>query len=176
MNPSFLLLRRPLDEALRRYGEWIGAPELEPAREVSADEALELALDGDEWRGLAVYVFASGPWTVFEELSGGLGDRAAEDWLRLADGGELVYAGYNDAIPYGEFLRVERGRLVRHFVDDEQEPSANVNVGRAPEEGDEPWLRWPDVARWVDEQDELLTGRERGRLWIHAVSRDARDA
>ena len=46
MNPSYLRLRRPLDEAMRLYGEWIGAPELEPPREVTDREAIDrLALD-----------------------------------------------------------------------------------------------------------------------------------
>jgi len=157
---------RPLAEALARYGAWIGTPEFGPPREVAEDDALELALDGDQWKGLAVYVFTSGPWTVFEELSGGLSARSAGDWVRLADGGDLVFAGYNDAIGYGELLRVEGGRLVRHFLQDEQEPGAAVDIGRLPEES-EPMTHWADVARWVDEQDDELTGRERGWLWIH---------
>jgi hypothetical protein len=167
MNPSSLRLRRPLKDAMARYAAWIGRPEVAPPREVSEDEALEQALDGEEWRGLAVYVFESGPWTVFSELSGGLAASSADDWLRLADGGDLVYEGFNDAIGYGELVLVERGRLVRHFLEDEEDPAANVNVGRLPDEAQDPLLHWPDVAKRVEEHEDELTGRERGRLWIH---------
>ena len=167
---SYLRVRRPLQDAIARYGAWIGAPELAPPRQVAERDAIDLALEGGNWKGLAVYIFASGPWTVFEELSGGLATRSAEDWLRLADGGDLVYAGYNDAIAYGELVRVDAGQLVRHFVEDEDDSSVNVNVGTLPEEADEPLVHWTDVAQWVDDDDESLTGRERGWLWIHRAT------
>jgi hypothetical protein len=167
MNPSYLLVRRPLEEAMARYGAWIGMPELAPPQEVAQDDALDLALENEQWKGLAVYVFVSGPWTVFEEISGGLAARTAADWLRLANGGDLVFASYNDAIPYAELVVVEGGQLVRHFLEDEQEPSENVDVGRLPEEAVEPMTHWPDAAKWVDEKEESFTGRERGWLWIH---------
>jgi hypothetical protein len=127
MNPSYLRLRRPLEDAIARYGAWIGLPGLAPPRDVDEDDAVD------------VYIFAEGPWTVFEELSGGLAARPAEDWVRLADGGDLIYAGYNDAIGYGELVRVDAGKLVRQFLQDEQDPSADVDVGRLPEEAAEPW-------------------------------------
>lgn len=170
MNPSYLRLRRPLAEALRRYGGWIGVPELEPPREVADREAIDLALDGDDWKGLAVYVFSSGPWTVFEELSGGLAARPVEDWLRLADGGDLVYAGYNDAIGYAELVRIDGGRLARQYLNDEQDPSADVDVGSLPGEPGEPFASWIDAARWVEEDQENFGTSERGLLWIHARS------
>jgi hypothetical protein len=122
VNPSYLRLRRPIADALRRYGAWIGVPELEPPREVAAREAIDLALIGEEWKGLTVYVFSSGPWTVFEELS------------------------------------------------DEQDPSADVDVGSLAGEPGEPCLSWIDAARWVDEDQENLGTSERGLLWIHARS------
>jgi len=134
MNPSYLRVRRPLDDAIARYGAWIEAPELAPPQEVAERDAMDLALEDGRWKGLAVYIFAWGPWTVFEELSGGLAARSAEEWVRLADGGDLVYAGYNDAIGYGEFVRVDHGQLLRQFRQDEQDSSADVNVGKLPEE------------------------------------------
>lgn len=170
MNPSYLRVRRPLEDAIARYGAWIEAPELAPPQEVAERDAIDLALEAGRWKGLAVYIFASGPWTVFEELSGGLGARPAEAWVRLADGGDLVYAGYNDAIGYGELVRVDRGQLARQFVQDEADPSADVNVGTLPEEAGEPILHWADVAKWVDQEEEGFTGRERGWLWIHRVT------
>ena len=92
----------------------------------------------------------------------------ADDSVRLADGGDLVYTGYNDAIGYGEFVRVDRGQLVRQFLQDKQDPSADVNVGTLPEEAEQRFDRWPDVAKWVDE-DEEFTVSDRG-LWIHRVA------
>jgi hypothetical protein len=169
MNPSYLMLRRSAADAMARYGAWIGVPELAPPLEVAEDDAIDLALQDEEWKGLAVYIFVSGPWTVFEELSGGLADRPVEEWVRLADGGDLVYAGYNDAIGYGEFVRVERGQIMRQFLEDEQEPGADVNVGKLPGEAVQPLTHWTDVARWVDEEEDRLTGREKGWLWIHQV-------
>ena len=170
MNPSYLLVRRSLEDAMARYGAWIGVPELTPPQEVAEGDAIDLALEGGQWKGLAVYIFVSGAWTVFEELSGGLAARPATDWVRLADGGDLVYAGYNDAIGYGEFVRVDRGQLVRHFLRNEQDPSADVDTGKLPEEAVEPMAHWADVAKWVDEEDESFTGNERGWLWIHRAA------
>lgn len=170
MNLSYLMVRRSLQDAMARFGAWVGAPELVPPQEVAEDAAIDLALEDEQWKGLAVYIFVSAPWTVFEELSGGLANRSVEEWVRLADGGDLVYAGYNDAIGYGELVRVERGRLVRHFLEDEQDPSAAINVGKLPEEAAKPMAHWTDVARWVDEAEENFTGRERGWLWIHQAA------
>jgi hypothetical protein len=167
---SYLRVRRPLDEAMARYGDWIGTPELVPPRLVRDREAIDLALENGDWIGLAVYVYTVGPWTVFEEVSGGLAARPAEEWLRLADGGDLVYAGYNDAIGYGELVRVDGGRLVRQFLQDEQDPSADVDVGSLPGEPGEPFADWIDVARWVDEDEEKLIGSERGWLLIHRAT------
>ena len=90
MNPSYLLVRRPLNDAIARNGAWIDRPELAPPQEVAEDTAFDLALEDDQWKGLAVYICASGPGTVFEEISGGLGARPAEAWVRLADGGDLA--------------------------------------------------------------------------------------
>lgn len=156
---------------MARYGRWIAAPEIAPPRLVRDGEAIDLAMADDDWLGLAVYVYASGPWTVFEEISGGLAAWPAENWLRLADGGDLVYAGYNDAIGYGELVYVQGGRLVRQFLHDEQDPSADADVGRLPQEEEDPIADWVDVAAWVDQdEDEVATGAEQGWLWIHQAT------
>ena len=169
MNLSYLRVRRPLKDALEQFHAWIGVPEIEPAREVPERESIDLALEGEDWKGLAVFIFPWGAWTVFQELSGGLGGRGAADWLRLADGGDLVYAGYNDAAGFGELVYITGGELVRHFVQDDDDPSAGVNVGRLREEAKEPWSTWIDMAGWVDTDDEVIGTRDRGLLWIHEV-------
>ena len=97
MVSSYLRMRCPVEEAMARYGRWIGVPELGPPRLVRERDKIDLALADGNWLGLAVYIYASDSWTVFEELSGGLATRSAEGWLALAEGGDLVYAGYNDS-------------------------------------------------------------------------------
>jgi hypothetical protein len=171
MNPSYLRVRRPLEEAMARYGRWIGAPEIEPPQLVRDREAIDLALDGDNWRGLAVFIYAAGPWTVFEELSGGLAARPTESWLEFADGGDLVYAGYNDAIGYGELVYVEGGILLRQFLQDEQDPGEDTNVGKLPHADGDPLTEWTDVAAWVDrDMEEVVIGADQGWLWIHRAT------
>jgi hypothetical protein len=167
---SYVRLRCALPEGLDRYGRWIGAPEVAPRRLVREREAVDLALADDEWLRLVVFVYASGPWTVIEELSGGLSERPVESWLELADGGDLVYAGYNDAVPYAQLIVVERGRLVREFLQDEQDPSQDVNVGRLPEEAGERLETWIDGVRWAEEDELRLTRPEQGWLWIHRAA------
>ena len=44
-----------------------------------------------------------------------------------------------------------------------------MNVGKLPENV-EPMMRWTDVAKWVDEEEETFTGRKRGWLWIHRTA------
>lgn len=138
----------PLEEAMARYGRWIGAPEVGPPRLVRERDAIDLALADGQWVGLAAFIYASGSWTVFEELSGGLAVRPVESWLELARGGDLVYTGYNDTVPYAELIMVEHGRLVRQFLQDEQDSSADVDVGQLPEEAWESFGDWVDVMGW----------------------------
>jgi hypothetical protein len=164
---TYLRLRCPLDEAMARYGRWIGAPEVDPPRLVRERDAIDLALVDGNWAGLAVFIFASGPWTVIEELSGGLADRPAESWLALAQGGDLVYAGYNDAIPYAQVVVVERGQLVRQYLQDEQDSSADIDVGRLPEEAGQRFHDWVDAMAWVEADEEKLHRPADGWLWIH---------
>jgi hypothetical protein len=167
MVSSYVRMPCPLEEAMARYGRWIGAPELGAPRLVRARDKIDLALADGNWLGLAVYIYASGTWTVIEELSGGLGARPAAAWLALADGGDLVYAGYNDTIAYAELVVVENGRLARHFLQYEEDPSTNADVGRLPEEAGKPFGDWMDVLGWVEDDEEKLARSEQGWLWIH---------
>jgi hypothetical protein len=167
---SYVRMRCALEEAMTRYGRWIGTPELGPPRLVRDRDVNDLAFVEGNWLGLAVFIYASGPWTVFEELSGGLAVRSAESWLELAQGGDLVFAGYNDAIAYAQLVVVERGRLVREFLQDEQDSSRDVNVGRLPEEARRRFEDWIDVMGWVEEDDDKLAHLEQGWLWIHRAT------
>jgi hypothetical protein len=167
---SYVRMRSPLEDAMARYGRWIGAPEVGPPRLVRERDTIDLALEGGNWLGLAVFIYASGPWTVFEELSGGLALRPAESWLELAQGGDLVYAGYNDSVPYAQLILVEQGRLVRQFLQDEQDSSADVAVGQLPEEAGQRFRDWIAVMGWVEADEEKLARPEQGWLWIHRAA------
>lgn len=167
---SYLRIRCPVEEAMARYGRWIGVPEVGPPRLVRERDKIDLALADGNWLGLAVYIYASGPWTVFEEISGGLAVRSADSWLELAQGGDLVYAGYNDTVPYAELVVVEHDRLVRQFLGDEQDSSANVDLGRLPEEAEQPFGDWIDVMGWVEDDEEKIARSEQGWLWIHRAA------
>jgi hypothetical protein len=164
---SYVRMHCPVEEAMVRYGRWIGKAELGPPRLVRERDKIDLALEDGSWLGLAVFIYASGPWTVIEEVSGGLGARPAADWLRLAEGDDLVYAAYNDAIAYAELVAVENGRLARHIMQDEEDPSTNVDVGRLPEEAGQPLGDWMGVMGWVENDEEKLARTEEGWLWIH---------
>jgi hypothetical protein len=169
MVSSYLRIACPLEEAMARYGAWIGKPEIGPPRLIRERDKINLALTGDQWLGLAVFIYASGEWTVIEELSGGLAENSEDRWVELAAGGDLVYAGYNDAISYAELLIVHQGQLVRHIIRDEEDPSADTNVGRLPEETGKPFEDWTDVTVWVEEDEEKLARVEQGWLWIHRL-------
>ncbi|HKP30462.1 MAG TPA: hypothetical protein VJU15_13705 [Gemmatimonadales bacterium] len=173
MVTSYLRLKGTRTDAMARYGRWLGAPEIEPARLVHDHESVDASLHNDEWRGLAVYIYEAGNWTVFEEISGGLGDRSAESWLALADGGDLIYAGYNDASGYAELVCIAGGKLIRHFLDDQEDPAAGIDIGKLPHEDRNPLEDWTAVAEWVERnEDEFFPGSEQGWLWIHEVSHE----
>jgi hypothetical protein len=163
-------MRCPLEAAMARYGRWIGMPEVGPPQLVAERDKIDLALADDDWLGLAVFIYASGPWTVIEELSGGLALRPAESWLELAQGGDLVYAGYNDTVAYAQLLMVEQGRLIREYLQDEQDSSADVDVGRLPEEAKQPFGDWIKVMLWVEADEDKLVRPEQGWLWIHRAA------
>ena len=164
---SYLRMRCAPEEAMERYRRWIGRPELAPSRVVAERDKIDLALADGDWLGLAVFVYSSGPWTVFEELSSGLGDESAERWLELAQGGDLVYAGYNDAVPYAQLVMIEQGCLVRLYLQDEQDSSQDVDVGHLPEEANAPFESWIDVMGWVEADEDKIVRPPQGLLWIH---------
>jgi hypothetical protein len=170
MVSSYVRIRCPLEEGMARYGRWINAPEVVPPRVVRERDAINLALADEQWLGLAVFIYASGPWTVIDELSGGLAERPAESWRDLAQGGDLVYAGFNDTVPYAQVVVVERGRLVRQYLQDEQDSSADVDTGQLPEEATQRFKDWVDAMAWVEADEEKLDRPKEGWLWIHRVA------
>ena len=62
---------------------------------------------------------------------------------------------------------MERGQLVRQFLQDEQDASADVDLGRLPDEPNHPFDDWVDVMSWVEGDEDQLVRPEQGWLWIH---------
>jgi hypothetical protein len=154
MNPSYCRLRVPQAPALERFAAWQQLPRVGPLVSADSVEAVRLACDErGMWRGNAVLVSEIQGWTLFLDLSGALGGIPADRWQVFAGPDDLVFAGYNDAIEYGEFVAVRGGRVVREFLDDLHSPEANVNAGVTDSAG-EPFKSWVDVAAFVD-ADEL---------------------
>ena len=166
MCPSFARIRLPMDVALSRFSQWIGLPELEPPKKVRSSKSVDEACTNGVWRSVvAVYVYESKGWTVFDDLTGHLASFSAEQWRALAGNDELVFAGYNDTVPYGQLIVVQAGSVVREFLDDEQDPEQNVNRGRLPFEKTTPINDWIGATWFVDE-DEVAQLPDEGLLWM----------
>lgn len=159
----------PQADAMSRLASWLDTPELEPPRKVRLSDAVALACDEKgHWRGSALYVYNNDCWTVFEDLSGYFSSVPADSWLAFAQSDDFVFAGYNDAIEYGELIVIERAAVVREFLFDAENPEVNVNRGQIVGNPIEPIETWIQVARFVDDDDVAFS--EQGWLWIHAMS------
>jgi hypothetical protein len=164
MNPSYCRIRVTQATALERFAAWQQLPGVGPLVPADSLQAVRLACDDrGMWRGNAVLVSEVGGWTLFSDLSGVLGGVPAEQWQEFAGSDELVFAGYNDAIGYGEFVLIRGGRVIREFLDDPHNPEANANRGTSEVQG-EPFESWVDVANFVDADD--LGYTEAGLLWV----------
>lgn len=164
MNPSYCRIHVPQAVALERFAAWQKLTQVGPLVPTDSIQAIRLACDErGMWRGNAVLVAEVGGWTLFTDLSGVLGDIPAERWREFAGPDDLVFAGYNDSIPYGEFVLIRGNRVVREFLDDPNDPKANRNFGSSDVEG-EPFESWVDVASFVDGDN--LGFSEAGLLWV----------
>ena len=166
MCPSYCRIRTPMDEAIRRFAVWKQIPEsVQPLRLNWRDAFRQAVDDRGAWKGNAVFVSDLSEWTLFENLSGCLGGIPASDWLRFAEQDELVVAGYNDSICYGELVVIKDGMLRRAFLSDESDPKADTDIGRLDCEY-EPFKSWVEVASSVD-ADELGLSKDEGWLWVY---------
>lgn len=165
MNPAYVRLQIVREVALARFAAWLDLPELEPPTVVHWSKAVAVATESGVWRGAAFFVFENDGWTVFEDITGHLGTKTTQDWLRLAAKDALVFAGYNDSIPYAQIVVINDGQIVREFLDDEQNPSQNVNGGRLGFEDIYPIQSWVEAASFVD-GDDKSESQDYGMLWI----------
>ncbi|TWT32538.1 hypothetical protein KOR34_43010 [Posidoniimonas corsicana] len=150
---------------MKRFGTWFGASELMAPTPVAFSEVVPLSCDENgQWRGLALYVYSNACWTVFEDLTGAVASTPAADWLGFSEADEFIYAGYNDAIGYGEFVHTRDANILREYLYVEDDPSANIDRGYPSDTAVEPLTTWIEVARFVD--DDELACSEKGLLWI----------
>jgi hypothetical protein len=166
MCPSYARIRLPIAEAMARFAKWIALPPLGPPQKVKWNEVVDAACDNGAWRSVvAVYIYESRGWTVFDDQSGHLATFSADQWRSFAAGDELVFAGYNDAVPYGQLIVIRDGQVAREFLDDEQDPEENVNRGKLDFEKKSAIKDWISVASFVD-GDEIVTFPDTGLLWM----------
>ena len=168
---SYARIPAPLPRALERFAAWIALPELEPPRRCRSRDAFDVACIGNQWRGVAVFAHEANGWTVFDDYTGYLGTLPAERWIGLAGDDELVFAGYNDAIPYGQLIVVREGRVVREFLHDLQDPSHDVNHGRLELERATLIDDWVDAAWFVDSDELADLGANEGTLLLYRPDR-----
>ena len=168
---AYVRIPAPLPRALERFAAWIVLPELEPPRRCRSRDAFDFACIDNEWRGVAVFAHEANGWSVFDDFTGYLGTLPAERWIDLAGDDELVFAGYNDAVPYGQLIVVREGRVVREFLHDLQDPSENVNRGRLELERATLIDEWADAAWFVDSDELADLGANEGTLLLYRPDR-----
>jgi hypothetical protein len=167
MVSGYARLPLPLPVALRRFDEWIGLVPLQPPRQVRSRNAVDEACVDGAWRGVAVFAHEANGWTVFDDVTGYLGTLPAARWVSLADGDELVFAAFNDAVPYGQLIVVHDGRVVREFVHDLQDPSADADHGRLALERAKAIEDWADVASFVESDALADDAADQGTLLLY---------
>lgn len=165
MNPSYCRINIPKDEALRRFADWNQLSHVGPLVATNSMEAVRLACDErGMWRGHAIFVSELSGWTLFQDLSGCLGAIPAERWRDFAQTDDLVFAGYNDAVRYGELIVISGESVLREFVDSGDASQPEVNIGRLENETI-PFKSWIDIATFVDE--DRLAFSDSGWLWVY---------
>lgn len=160
MNPSYFRIKLSKQQAIERLWKWNNTV-IKERVETDYGDAVDNSLDDNgNWKGSCTYVYENEGWTIFEDLSGGYMAIPAESWLEFAGNDELVVAGYNDAILYGEMVVITQGSVQKEFFEDMDNPEENVNKGNAYSEINS----WIDVATFVD--DDELVYSESGELLI----------
>jgi hypothetical protein len=172
---GYARLPLPLAAALERFGAWIGLSELEPPRHMRSRDSFDVACVGNEWRGVAVFAHEANGWTVLDDYTGYLGTLPADRWVALAGGDELVFAAYNEAVPYGQLIVVQQGGVVREFLHDLDDPSHNVNHGRLELERSKLIDDWVDAAWFVDSDELADEGVNEGTLLLYRAEGRAGD-
>ena len=160
MNPSYFRINLPKPQAIERLCNWDGRAVKETI-ETSFSNAVSVSLnEAGQWKGNCLYFYENDGWTVFEDLSGGYCAIPAMSWLEFAGKDNLVVAGYNDAILYGEMVVIADGVIQKEFFEDINMPDEKINIGEAFGEINS----WEDVAVYVD--DDSLVFSDNGTVLI----------
>ncbi len=152
-----------MNDAASRFAAWKNVPwqglgALIPAKDT---EAVRAATDEHgKWKGNAVFLSERSGWTIIEDLSGCLSCIPPTSWLRFAGNTELVFAGYNDSIEYGEVVVISSGAVQTYFVQGTQPSIDNASAPYSPGQ----FSNWTDVARFVDEDE--LAYSDSGHVWV----------
>lgn len=144
MNLSYFRIRLEKEKAIERLTEWLEKP-CKEKYETNLENCVDVCLNEvQEWKGICLYVYENEGFTVFEDISGFLSDCPAEAWQKFAKEEEFVFVGYNDAIPYGEFVSIKSGVVLKEFSDYEGKIEKN-NGTEFPE-----MVSWVEVSSFVD--------------------------
>ncbi len=150
MNPSYFRIKTSKEKAIQRFLDWMDEPVKEKYDKVCLSDCVKLCLDENEqWKGTCLYIYEKADWTIFEDVSGFLSTIPAQSWKYFACEDEFIFAGYNDAVPYGEFIAIKNGCILKEFL---QFPDERKTDDREYEIEMNSWI---DVAFFVDE-DELF--------------------
>ncbi len=124
-------------------------------------EAVRIATDEDgKWKGNAVFLSERSDWTIIEDLTGCLSCIPPTSWLKFAGTSDLVFAGYNDAIEYGEIVVISNGAVQTYFTQGARPSIDKAAIPFSPGQ----FSNWTDVARFVDEDE--LAYSESGHVWV----------
>lgn len=146
MNPSYFKINLSMKEAIDRLNRFVGNAYKEKI-ETNSKDCVNICLDQTgQWKGRCLYAFEKDNWSIFEDLSGSFSGIPAKDWLNFAKGKEVLFAGYNDAIRYGEFIVVKNGKVEKEFFEVNDEPQKRCNKGQWKI----PINSWIDIADFMD--------------------------
>lgn len=147
MNPSYFRINLPKEKAIEWLCQWNECG-IKEQIETAYGNAVKVSVDDSgSWKGLCLYAYENDGWTVFEDLSGGFVTIPADAWIRFAGEADLVVAGYNDAIMYGELIIITQGVVEKEFLEDISFPEDNINRGESYLE----IQSWVDVVGFVDD-------------------------
>lgn len=122
MNPSYFRIKTDLESAINRLENWNKKAFFEK-QQVEYSEAVDKSLDENgQWKGSCLYAYEEEGWSVF--------------------------AGYNDAMPYGEMIVISGGEVLKEFWDYPIENDL-VNLGDGYPEIES----WEDVIDFIEEDD-----------------------
>ena len=159
MNPVYFRIRLPLEKAMERLILWSG---ITYSRCMESDfRNDDIFCDSEKHeKCYRLGVNSCGEWTVFEDLTGAYSFISVEKWHEFAENDELIVAGFNDDVTYGEFIVFRNGILIKYFSYDElSDISFNAGVY------DYKINYWTDVAGFIE--DDKFYFSDKGEVLVY---------